>query len=115
MTYRALVVQAAEAVERELAGLWEARPHPTCTSSESKVPTRRSGLQVRSMRNPSPPDTTTDTTQSATRSNGGQPPARESAWISRYCNPQQPVATDVVRLWLRRSRVRVHLAPCPVD
>jgi hypothetical protein len=52
-------------------------------------------------------DTTADTTQRATRRNGGQSRATLSAYLSRFCNAQQPVATDVVGLWLRRARVEV--------
>src|SRR5829696_5081778 len=53
-----------------------------------------------------PFDTTADTTQGATRSNGGQPPAKEPAYLSRFCNLRQPVATDVVGLWLRRCGLK---------
>jgi hypothetical protein len=34
-------------------------------------------------------DTTSDTTQSATRCNGGQPRAKKFAYLSRFCNVQQ--------------------------
>jgi hypothetical protein len=51
-------------------------------------------------------DTTVDTTQGATRSDGEQPRAIKSAYLSRFCNPQQPMATDVIGLWLRRPRFR---------
>jgi hypothetical protein len=52
-------------------------------------------------------DTTADTIQHATRSNGGQAPARRRALISRLCNVRQHSETDVSGLWLRRARVRV--------
>jgi hypothetical protein len=45
-------------------------------------------------------DTTSDTTQSATCSNLGQPPARKLAYLSRFCNTEQHLETDVGRLWL---------------
>ena len=51
-------------------------------------------------------DTTADTTQSATRSNGAQLLARGLAQISWICNMGQLVATYVGGLWLRRSQVR---------
>jgi hypothetical protein len=54
----------------------------------------------------SPFDTTADTTQSATRRNGMQLRAKESAYISRFCNTEQPLETGVGGLWLRRMRVR---------
>jgi hypothetical protein len=53
-----------------------------------------------------PFDSTAGTTQDATRSNRAQPSARESAYLSGFCNLGQRVATDVVGLWLQRSRVR---------
>jgi hypothetical protein len=54
-----------------------------------------------------PFDTIPDTTQSATRRNGEQPPARESAYLSVFCNIGQPLEAGFGGLWLRRSRVRV--------
>jgi hypothetical protein len=54
-----------------------------------------------------PFDTTFDTTQSATRRNSGQPPAKKSVYLSRLCNFGQHVETGVGGLWLRRARVRV--------
>src|SRR5215208_4959868 len=51
-------------------------------------------------------DTTADTTQTATHRNGGQPPAKRSAYMSRFCNVRQHLETGVSGLWLRRSRVR---------
>ena len=54
-----------------------------------------------------PFDTTSDTTQNATRRNVWQPPAKKSAYLSRFCNLQQRQETHVGGLWLRRSRVRV--------
>ena len=50
-------------------------------------------------------DTTADTTGGATRSNGGQPSAKKSAYLSRFCNLRQRPETDDIGLWLRRSRV----------
>jgi hypothetical protein len=52
-------------------------------------------------------DTTSDTTQGATRRNGGQPPAKKSAYLSQFCNIWQHAETHVGGLWLRRARVRV--------
>jgi hypothetical protein len=52
-------------------------------------------------------DTTSDTTQSATPRNGGQPSANKSAYISDFCNIQLRPETGVGGLWLRRARVRV--------
>jgi hypothetical protein len=49
-------------------------------------------------------DTTVDTTQGATRSDGGQPRAKKSAYIRRFCNFWQHPETDVVGLWLRDCR-----------
>jgi hypothetical protein len=54
-------------------------------------------------------DTTLDTTQSATRCDGGQPRAKKFAYIRRFCNFRQRPETDVFGLWLRRARVRVPL------
>jgi hypothetical protein len=51
-------------------------------------------------------DTTFDTTQSATRRNGWQPPAKKSAYLSCLCNIRQRLETDDIGLWLRRSGVR---------
>ena len=51
-------------------------------------------------------DTTSDTTQRATRRNGGQLSARESAYLSGFCNIRQHPETPFEGLWLRRSRVR---------
>ena len=51
-------------------------------------------------------DTTVDTTQGATRSDGEQPPANKSAYLNGFCNSRQRPETDVVGLWLRRARVR---------
>ena len=47
-----------------------------------------------------PFDTTFDTTQSATRRNSGQPQAQKMAYLSRFCNLQQHMATDDIGLWL---------------
>jgi hypothetical protein len=58
-------------------------------------------------------DTTSDTTQGATRSNCAQPSARESAYLSQFCNSVQHQATDVDGLWLRRARVRVPSVTLP--
>ena len=52
-------------------------------------------------------DTTADTTHSAIRRNGGQPLAKKSAHISRFCNVGQHAETSVGELWLRRARVGV--------
>src|SRR5918994_3346039 len=52
-------------------------------------------------------DTTSDTTQNATRRNGEQPLARKSAYLSRFCNIEQRLETGVGGLWLRRAQVRV--------
>jgi len=41
-----------------------------------------------------PFDTTADTTQSATRRNSEQPPAKKSAYISLFCNPWQRMSSD---------------------
>jgi hypothetical protein len=54
-----------------------------------------------------PFDTTPDTTQGATRSNGVPPPAKKSAYLSGFCNVGQRPETDDIGLWLRRARVRV--------
>ena len=54
-------------------------------------------------------DTTADTTHSAIRRNGGQPPAKKSAYLSGFCNSRQRPETDDRGLWLRRARVRVPL------
>jgi len=51
-------------------------------------------------------DTTSDTTQRAMRRNSGQPPAKKTAYLSRFCNVRQRSETDDIGLWLRRSRVR---------
>ena len=51
-----------------------------------------------------PFDTTFDTTQGATRRNSERPPAKKSAYISRFCNILQRPETHVGGLWLRRSR-----------
>ena len=53
-----------------------------------------------------PFDTTSDTTQSATGRNVRQPPAKKSAYLSRFCSVGQHSETGVGGLWLRRSRVR---------
>jgi hypothetical protein len=47
-----------------------------------------------------PFDTIPDTTQSATRRNGEQPPARESAYLSVFCNIRQRLETGIGGLWL---------------
>jgi hypothetical protein len=52
-----------------------------------------------------PIDTTSDTTEDATYRNVEQPPARKSAYLSRFCNMQQPLEAGVGGMWLRRSRV----------
>ena len=52
-------------------------------------------------------DTTSDTTQSATPRNVGQPLAKKSANLSQFCNIRQRLETGVGGLWLRRARVRV--------
>jgi hypothetical protein len=52
-------------------------------------------------------DTTSDTTEDATPRNGGQPPAKKSDCLSRFCNTRQHPETGVGGLWLRRARVRV--------
>jgi hypothetical protein len=109
MTYRARVVQAAEAVGRELAGCGKPVRILRAHRASREYPTRGSGLQVRSMRKPSPPDTTPDTTQSATRRNCRQPPAQKSAYLSRFCNIRQHPETYDIGLWLRRSRVPLGL------
>jgi NAD(P)H-flavin reductase len=44
-------------------------------------------------------------TQGATRRNGVQPPAKESAYIRQSCNVWQHPETDDIGSWLRRSRV----------
>jgi hypothetical protein len=54
-----------------------------------------------------PIDTTLDTTEGATRRNRGQPRAKKSAYLSRFCNVRQRPETDDIGLWLRRARVRV--------
>src|SRR5215207_11425406 len=51
-------------------------------------------------------DTTSDTTQSATRRNTGQQPPKKTAYLRRFCNVGQHSETGVGGLWLRRSRVR---------
>ena len=51
-------------------------------------------------------DTTADTTQSATRRNSRQPPARKRVYLSRFCNIRKHIETGIGGLWLRRSRVR---------
>jgi len=61
-----------------------------------------------------PFDTTADTTQDATRSNCAQPRAKKSAYLSRFCNLLQPLATDDSGLWLRRSRVRAPSVTLPI-
>jgi hypothetical protein len=45
-------------------------------------------------------DTISDTTQSATRRNGRLPPARKSAYLSRFCNVRHLLETDGGGLWL---------------
>jgi hypothetical protein len=60
-----------------------------------------------------PFDTTSDTTQGATRRNSGQPRAKESAQISLFCNVQQRLETGDSGLWLRKSRVRVPSVTLP--
>ena len=45
-------------------------------------------------------DTIADTTQSATRRNGGQPSAKKSAYLSRFCNIRQRLETGIGGLWL---------------
>jgi hypothetical protein len=52
-----------------------------------------------------PFDTTFDTTQSATRRNVGQPSAKKSAYLSRFCNTRQRLETGVSGLWLRRRGI----------
>ena len=52
------------------------------------------------LRDQTPPDTTSDTTQSATRGNTGQPPAKKVAYLSRLCNIEQPLETGFGALWL---------------
>src|SRR5215213_6029313 len=52
-------------------------------------------------------DTTADITQGAIRRNSGQPRAKKSAYLSRFCNTRQHGETGVIGLWLRRARVRV--------
>jgi hypothetical protein len=52
-------------------------------------------------------NSTSDTTQSATRRNSGQPSARKSAYLSRFCNLPQLSATGVGGLWLRSAGDRV--------
>ena len=47
-----------------------------------------------------PFDTTIDTTEGAPRSNGGQPPAKKTAYLSQFCNVRQHSETDVGGLWL---------------
>jgi hypothetical protein len=48
-----------------------------------------------------PFDTTADTTQSATLRNPWQPPAKEKAYLSRFCNIWQHIETGFGGLWLR--------------
>jgi hypothetical protein len=45
-----------------------------------------------------PFDTTVDTTHGATRSNGGQLPAKKSAYLSGFCNVGQRPETDDIGL-----------------
>jgi hypothetical protein len=51
-------------------------------------------------------DTTSDTTEGATRRNCGQLPAKKSAYLCRVCNIWQRPETGIGGLWLRRARVR---------
>jgi hypothetical protein len=44
-------------------------------------------------------DTTADITKRAIHGNGGQPLARKSASISRFCNLRQRQKTDAGGLW----------------
>jgi hypothetical protein len=44
-------------------------------------------------------DTTSDTTEGATPRNSGQPPAKKSAYLSRFCNVRQHKETGVGGLW----------------
>jgi len=60
-----------------------------------------------------PFDTTADTTQGATRSDGEQPPANKSAYLNGFCNVGQRPETDDIGLWLRRSRVRAPSVTLP--
>jgi hypothetical protein len=52
-------------------------------------------------------DTTADITQGAIRRNSGQPRAKKSAYLSRFCNTRQHLETGIGGLWLRRARVRI--------
>src|SRR5215207_6845593 len=79
----------------------------TCTSSATiTARSARSIPPARSRRWPArgrgPP---IDTTERETCSNCEQPPARNSAYLSRFCNIRQRLETGVSGLWLRRSRV----------